>query len=247
MLCADHGQTHVEQHGALEEVFDDVKLSRGRSATPDASACDLAVIGSNRVAMVYRTKQKHHGHKEDHGTPEDRWIANRACESPAADLAIFEDDGEIVVLNGGGGELRARRDVEHGTPTLRSAIGADDRDRWIIGGDRELLDLQLDDGVLGYRDYPDALNRIESAVRCVNTGDVLVSATPGWEFTDIGGSAHRGGSHGSLHRIDSTAPLISIGIEGGASAEGLGTARLTDIVPLAMSHLGLGAGVPARS
>jgi hypothetical protein len=80
----------------------------------------------------------------------------------------------------------------------------------------------------------------------VNTGDVLVSATPGWEFTDIGGSAHSGGSHGSLHVTDSTAPLISIGIEG-ASTEGLGCARLTDIVPLAMSHLGLGAGVAARS
>jgi hypothetical protein len=242
MLCADHGQTPVTRHAALEDVFDDVQLYRGRKSDgPAASDCELAVIGSNRVAMVYRTKQRHHGHKEDHGEPADRWIAQRACESEATDLAVFIDDGELIVLNGDGGELRARRDAG-GTPTLRCALGRDDADRWSIGGDRELLDLTLDDGVLRYGAYPDALQRIDSAVGCVNTGDVLVSAVPGFEFTDIGGSAHTGGSHGSLHATDSTAPLLSIGLDG-ATPDGLGTVRLTDIVPLATAHLGLGARV----
>jgi hypothetical protein len=246
MLCADHGQTHVDQHGTLEEVFDDVTLYRGARATPDASACDLAVIGSNRAAMVYRTKQQHHGVKEDHGEPEDRWIASRACEHPATDLAAFIDDGEVIALNSRGGEVRARRDPE-GVPTLRAALTGDPLDRWLVSGDLEVLDLSLDEGVLRYGEYPDALQRLHSATACVNTGDVLVSATPGWEFTDIGGSAHSGGSHGSLHRIDSTAPLLSIGIEGGATVDGLGTVRLTDIVPMAISHLGLGAGVGAKA
>jgi len=240
MLCADHGQTAVDRHATLEEVFDDVRLYRGSRVTPDASACELAVIGSNRAAMVYRTRQSHHGVKEDHGTPEDRWIAERACECPGADLAVFADDGELIALNGEGGELRARRDPARGLPTLRSALGADDSDRWIVEGDRELLDIQQDAGVLTYGAYPDALQRIDSAVGCVNTGDVLISAAPGWEFTDIGGSAHSGGSHGSLHVIDSTAPLMTIGLEHGATAEGLGTARLTDIAPLAARHLGIG-------
>jgi hypothetical protein len=241
MLCADHGQTPVDKHATLEDVFDDVKLYRGRKAGAKAVDCDLAVIGSNRVAMIYRTRQKHHGTKEDHGTPADRWIAERACESPAADVAVFMDDGELFIVNGEGGELRARRDPT-GTPTLRCALGHDEQDRWTIGGDRELLDLAVDEGVLRYGNYPDALSRIQSAVSCVNTGDVLVSAVPGYEFTDIGGSAHTGGSHGSLHVTDSTAPLISIGLDG-ATPEGLGTVRLTDIAPLAAAHLRL--GVPA--
>ena len=239
MLCADHGQTQVTHHTALEDVFDDVDLYRGARAGRAAADCELAVIGSNRVAMVYRTKQRHHGRKEDHGTPEDRWIAERACESPGTDLAVWIDDGELFVLNGDGGELRARRDP-NGTPTLRAALGRDDTDRWTISGDRELLDLREDDGVLGYGAYPDAFNRIANAVECVNTGDVLVSAKPGFEFTDIGGSAHTGGSHGSLHVTDSTAPLITVGLDG-ATADGLGTVRLADIVPLATAHLGIGA------
>lgn len=238
LLCADHGQTPVHHHATLEDVYDDVVLYRGARVTPDASACELAVIGSNRVAMVYRTRQAHHGIKEDHGTPEDRWIAERACESPGTDLAAFTDDGVLIVLGGEGGELRARRDVERGVPTLRAALGADDLDRWVLEGDLEVLDIRREEGAILYGDYPDALARLDSAVRCVNTGDVLVSAVPGWEFTDIGGSAHTGGSHGSLHVGDSTAPLISIGLDG-ASTDGLGTVRLSDIVPLATRHLGI--------
>ncbi|MEO6866818.1 MAG: alkaline phosphatase family protein [Gaiellales bacterium] len=248
MICADHGQTKVDQHGTLEEVFDDVALYRGARVTPDASACELAVIGSNRVAMIYRTRQRHHGIKEDHGTPPDRWIAKRAVEHPAAELATFIDDGVIIALNGEGGEVRARRDIERGIPTLRSALGHDPTDRWIVEGDLEVLDLQRTDGVLLYNSYPDALGRIGSAVSCINTGDVLVSAKPRWEFTDIGGSAHSGGSHGSLHVTDSTAPLITIGLEG-ITPDGLGTVRLTDIAPLAASHLQLTGSVqpaPAR-
>ncbi|MCW2927269.1 MAG: alkaline phosphatase family protein [Thermoleophilia bacterium] len=246
LLCADHGQTQVDHHSRLEDVFDDVELYRSAKLTPDASACELAVIGSNRAAMIYRTKQKHHGVKEDHGTPSDRWIAERACESAATDVAVWGDDGEFFVIDGSGKELRFRRDAEHGTPTLRASLGADPADRWTVEGDASLLDLRVGDGLIGYGDYPDALERIASAVGCINTGDVLVSAKPGWEFTDIGGSAHSGGSHGSLHRIDSTAPLVSIGLDG-ASTDGLGTVRLADIVGLAATHLGLDVTEPVAA
>ncbi|MCW2950291.1 MAG: type phosphodiesterase/nucleotide pyrophosphatase [Thermoleophilia bacterium] len=253
VLCADHGQTHVHEHAALEDVFDDVTLFRG-SRTSNARDCDLAVIGSNRVAMAYRTRQLHHNHARASEPgyidgPNDRWIAERALECPANDLSIYADGGEFVVLGGGpgGGELRARRDPDGGQPTVRSRATGDDSDRWQVSGDLELLDLEIDPddgGVLRFGDYPDALQRIASALGCVNTGDVLFSSKPGWEFHDIGGKAHSGGSHGSLHRTDSTAPLISIGLEG-ATPDHLGTVRLTDIAALATSHLGIDVPIAA--
>ena len=250
LLCADHGQTRVHHHAALEDVFDDVTLFQG-SRISSARDCDLAIIGSNRVAMAYRTRQLHHGapragrpgHTDG---PSDRWIAERALESTANDLSIFRDGEDLVVLGGGpgGGELRARRNPESGEPTLRAAMTGDERDSWSISGDRDLLGLESDDGVLTYSTYPDAFQRIDSALACVNTGDVLFSSRPGWEFHDIGGNAHSGGSHGSLHVEDSTAPLLSIGLEG-ATTDGLGTVRLTDIAGLATSHLGIDAAVTA--
>lgn len=240
VLCADHGQTHVDHHETLEAVFDDVRLFRG-SRAGSAHDADLAVIGSNRVAMIYRTAEAHHD--RDHAQPGNRWIAERALECPATDVAVYAEDDWIVACRADG-VLRARRDLEHGVPTVRATIGGDARDRWTVEGDPEVLDLHIARGVLGYGDYPDALERVSAALRCVNTGDVLVSARPRYEFTDIGGSAHTGGSHGSLHVVDSTAPLVSIGLEGG-TPDGLGTVRLTDIAGLVTSHLGIGAGVIA--
>jgi hypothetical protein len=199
--------------------------------------------------MAYRTRQLHHGEpragRPGHADgPSDRWIAERALESPANDLSVFRDGEDLVVLGGGpgGGELRARRDPDSGEPTLRASMTGDGRDRWTVSGDRDLLGLGSDDGVLTYSTYPDAFQRIDAALSCVNTGDVLFSTKPGGEFHDIGGNAHTGGSHGSLHIEDSTAPLISIGLEV-MSSEGLGTVRLTDIAGLATSHLGIDAPV----
>ena len=63
-------------------------------------------------------------------------------------------------------------------------------------------------------EYPDALGRLWSALECPHAGDVLVSATPSYEFVDWGGSDHvGGGSHGSLHRDDSEGVLLLCGVD----------------------------------
>jgi hypothetical protein len=62
--------------------------------------------------------------------------------------------------------------------------------------------------------YPDALGRLWSALQCSRSGDVLVSAQPGYEFVDWGGADHvGGGSHGSLHRGDSLGVLLTSGVD----------------------------------
>ena len=74
---------------------------------------------------------------------------------------------------------------------------------WDVDGDAALLDPAL---------YPNALERLEGAVLCATAGDVIVSATPGWEFADSGGIHHLGGgSHGSLRVEDSLVPLVTAG------------------------------------
>ena len=51
-----------------------------------------------------------------------------------------------------------------------------------------------------------------SALRCRNSGEVLLSARPGYEFIDWGGDHHvGGGSHGSLHANDSLGALLWCG------------------------------------
>jgi Type I phosphodiesterase / nucleotide pyrophosphatase len=63
-------------------------------------------------------------------------------------------------------------------------------------------------------EVPDGRARAAAAVRNRNSGEVLVSAAPGWEFLDLAGRHHLGGgSHGSLELADSEVPMLTVGLD----------------------------------
>jgi hypothetical protein len=83
-----------------------------------------------------------------------------------------------------------------------------------VHGDLEALEAGVSEGVFASHAYPDALRRVHAALSCATSGDVVLSAGPGWEFPDWGGVDHvGGGSHGSLHRSDSLGALLFSGVE----------------------------------
>jgi len=93
------------------------------------------------------------------------------------------------------------------------------------------------DGLLLAPGYPDALARVWSSLICPTSGEVLLSAAPGFEFLDWGGAAHvGGGSHGSLHASDSLGALVLCGVE---MAEEPAQWAIRDIAPLVRRHFGL--------
>ena len=86
------------------------------------------------------------------------------------------------------------------------------------------------DGDAGILDHPDGVRRVWTAVHCPNAGDVVISATEGWEFADMGGSHHQGGgSHGSLTAADSIVPVIAVGLDLPRS--------IVDVAPTIVGHL----------
>ena len=85
-------------------------------------------------------------------------------------------------------------------------------------------------------EHPDALARCWAALQCPTSGDVLLSAAPGFEFPDWGGVDHLGGgSHGSLHHSDSLSALLFSGIEARARQ----TWGIQDVAGLCVSAFGL--------
>ena len=85
--------------------------------------------------------------------------------------------------------------------------------------------------------YPNGLERAWHALAAPTAGDVLVSATEGWELADAGGRHHLGGgSHGSLVAGDSFVPLIAAGLDDSPFPP---DPSITDIAPLALAHLGV--------
>ena len=96
-----------------------------------------------------------------------------------------------------------------------------------------MLDLRTSRGRVVSETYPDALARLWSAIECPHAGDVLVSATPGFEFVDWGGADHvGGGSHGSLHRDDSQGVLLICGFDFSDREQW----SLADVTPLILDH-----------
>ncbi|MCM3634786.1 alkaline phosphatase family protein [Paenibacillus camelliae] len=84
---------------------------------------------------------------------------------------------------------------------------------WNIAGDLSLLSLTLDDKQqLYYEDYPDALARLHGALHTQEGNFIIIDAKPSYEFSDHHSYNHTGGgSHGSLHKVDSLVPLIAAG------------------------------------
>ena len=131
------------------------------------------------------------------------------------------------------------RDRQRRRGELRFAPGGDLRDerggRWSIDGPLDVLDARVEDGVLRSDAYPDALGRAWSALTCPTSGDVLLSAAPGYEFADWGGVDHvGGGSHGSLHRVDSLGALAFCGVD---APHDHGSWSIADVAPMVRGAL----------
>ena len=107
---------------------------------------------------------------------------------------------------------------------------------WVLRGNLDVLDGRVEDGVFRSETYPDALARVWAALECSTSGNVLVSAAPGYEFLDWGGGDHvGGGSHGSLHRSDSLGALVFAGLD--ASPPGQWSIR--DVAGMVRDHFQL--------
>jgi hypothetical protein len=152
------------------------------------------------------------------------WLARDAHDAPSEAVLCSPDRGELRFAPGG--DLRDARGVRWHVEGALSVLGASVR-----GGDNTLHTPA----------YPDALARVWSALECPTSGEVLLSAAPGYEFIDWGGAAHvGGGSHGSLHASDSLAPLVLCGVDMPAHPPGQWAIR--DVASLVRRHFGLGPG-----
>ncbi len=139
--------------------------------------------------------------------------------------------GAEIVVRRGGAELRFR--PGDSVSDLRGR-------GWEIGGDTAALDLEVSGGQVRSESYPDALERLWGALGAPHSGDLVVSATPGYECVDWGGTSHvGGGSHGSLHRGDSLCPMLFCGC-GPQSAGERDQWSLRDVAGIVAEHFGLG-------
>jgi predicted AlkP superfamily pyrophosphatase or phosphodiesterase len=220
VVCSDHSQAPVEKRIRLDLAFAEFDV-----ATPSPSrsiGAELALSPAQRSAMVYALD-------EDRAEDLIKRSVEVLDELEGVDL-IMTLDGDEAVVRGRRGELRFTAGGELTDPRGEA---------WSVDGDLAVLRAEIQDGRLLSTEYPDALTRIWSALHCPNAGEVLLSAAPGYEFVDWGGSDHvGGGSHGSLHRSDSLGALLWCGT-GPATRAAKEQWSLRDVTPMVRDHFGL--------
>ena len=217
IVMSDHSQTAVEESVNLADV-----LARWRVLTPGDPApleAELAVCPSARSAMVYVLDEERRAEL----VPQ---LTDELLDVDGVDLLVTREEGGALVR------------CERGE--LRFAPGGELADTrggsWTLDGDEDVLRLDVIDGRVTSETYPDALGRLWSALVCPHSGDLLVSAEPGFEFVDWGGAHHvGGGSHGSLHRDDSEGVLLLCGVDAPEREQW----SLTDVTPLVLEHFGV--------
>jgi hypothetical protein len=237
VVASDHGHTLVERAADPRPAFEPFGIAGPKGP---GKKDRIAYSPASRAAMVYVLDPL----ERPSLLPQ---LVDAGREAEGVELVIWrEDDGTAVVASGSEsaaiGELRFRRAGEEaaGWRTVRDQRGG----AWQVAGDLDVVGATVQDGVLISASHPDPLGRCWSALTCVNSGDLLLSASAGVEFPDWGGVHHLGGgSHGSLRADDAVGILIHTGLHDQDDPRGRpeldpGAWSIEDATPLILRHFG---------
>ncbi len=237
IAMADHSQAPVTDTIALQDELAELgvlgparppRSARGSQDGPLATAPRIAVCPSQRAAMVYALNEAERDAMRASvvalalaidGVDLVLWLERDAHDAPREAVISSPAHGELRFAPGG---------------TVRDARGAS----WSLDGALAAIDGSIREDLLLTPSYPDALARSWAALTCPNSGEVLLSAAPGFEFLDWGRQAHvGGGSHGSLHASDSLGALVLGGVALPEPEPEQWAIR--DVAPLVLRHFGL--------
>ena len=238
-VVSDHGHAPVSAHDDLAALLEGWGLRVLAHPWLARRRADVAVmVGGNAMAHLYLEPAARE--REPWPTRAPRWsrLVERLLERPSVDLVLLPHaPGRCEVRAGGRGaalvEVRAGGRLAYrpldGDPLALGEGGEHRADAWLE---------RSRDGA-----YPDAVLQIAGLADAARAGDVILSASPGWDFRSRWEPVPHVSSHGSLHRDHMLVPLL---LDRPAR---LAPRRTADIMSSALAALGIAApgGVAGRS
>ncbi len=230
-IVSDHGHSCVRAHDDLAAI---VRAAGYRVLAHPwlfSRRAEVAVmVGGNAMAHLYVEPERRQ--RAGWGALERRW-------DPLVQALLERESVDLVILPGEGGraEVRTRvRGSAHlewggGRYSYRTVSGDP------LGAGCELEHMTAADAydVLEGSDYPDAVVQIAQLAACARAGDIILSASPGWDFRERWEPIAHVSTHGSLHRDHMHVPLLT--------SRPVRTAprRTADVMPSALATMGLPA------
>lgn len=198
IVMGDSGQTpilpnHQAAYIDLRKLLSDYKIMPIRQKTPRKED-QLVLCVNERMAYIYLTDPDLKMNE----------VVQALKKEPKLDLIAWQEKDWIHVISGNVPEARCRFQKE-------GPYADEYGQTWKLEGDLSVLDLKPDESNrIRYGIFPDVLFRLSGVM---NTWDrvIIVTASPGYELTGEGSPTHKGGSHGSLHYLDSEVPMIICG------------------------------------
>jgi hypothetical protein len=230
IVTGDHSQSETlgdkaEQAINLTKTLSEFKLAKAGQSWNDDS--DIMACPNLRSAHLYFKDEFTLDHVEK--------VINQLLAETRIDQIIYQagltgehEKGGYIVQTGYG-RLHFWHQ-ENGRATDQFG------NNWDWEGDLAVVDGRLQNGILTFPNYPNAFERIAGALDCSNSGPLWLTAKPGHEIVIPHIKPYAGGgSHASLHRLDSQPPLIVAGTPPQVTVPEF--PRITDIVPLCLACL----------
>jgi len=211
LVSSDHGHTRVREHIDI----DDLLVERGlrtachlrRLLTRDPEA--VVAVSGNAMAHIYVRRQNASWREISDSNSlarEQPGLIERLVAEPAVDIVVVRDRvGQLLIHSRRG---RARLSVEEAGASISylSEAGADPFGYPELPekmNSTEALELSFE------TNYPDALWQILRLAESRRCGDIIVSATPGYDFRDRNEKVRHASGHGALYHEQMLVPLIS--------------------------------------
>lgn len=222
-VVSDHGHSPVTQHDDLAALVESWGVSVIAHPWPMRLAPETAVmVSGNAMAHIYTGLRS-----ADAREPHAEMIAAQLLRRDSVDMLLRPCDGGCVVRSATRGDARI-------------TWGADSFSYDPVSGDPLGIGTQVDiTEECAYQitlngEYPDSLVQIASLARSSRCGDIVVSAAPGWDFRARFEPIPHVSTHGSLRREHMLVPLLT------NRPPKLSPRRTTDVMPSALTALGLG-------
>ena len=228
-IVSDHGHSAVHAHDDLAALV--------RASDHRVLAHPWLLARGEAVAVMVSGNAMAHLYLELRRRVRAGWSALRERWEPLVRMLLARESVDLVVLpiDDSQTEVRSR---DRGSAIITAAKGRYsyrtlDGDPLRVGF--ELQNVYASDafGALARGDYPDAIVQIAQLAASARSGDIIVSATPGWDFREKWEPVRHASTHGSLHRDHMLVPLL-------VSEPVSGTPRRTaDVMPSALAALRL--------
>lgn len=223
IVTGDHAQSTVglgdEYLIDLDQALKSIKRLKATEEASEDNDKEIAICPNERMAFIYFLQRKN-------GILSD--VVGILGKDPRnAQIAWKVSENRYCVLQGG----TEKQLFYSRVGPYQDVYGQS----WSLEGDLSVVDAQVTgEQKVEFGKFPDAFNRLQSALEARSGSRVVLSAASGYEYFAAGGPIHPGGgSHGSLEEEDSTVPMIVAGMPVRVDHP-----RIIDLFPLILEYFG---------